>query len=216
LCRYVLRPPLANDRLHILPDGAVRLEFKRAWSDGTTSVELEPLALIARLAALVPPPRRHVVRYFGILSSHAASRSEVLPAPATLPAAPAEQDKPKRRTRYIRWAELLRRVFGIEVVCSRCQNPLRLIALIKTEDTAKKILTAMHLPTEIPQLHPARPPPTSCRIGMESFTSKPIAATIESRIRCAMCAKAMVASLLKRATSSNRRESQLLRGRVSY
>jgi hypothetical protein len=163
LCRYVLRPPLANDRLHILPDGAVRLEFKRAWSDGTTSVELEPLALIARLAALVPPPRRHVVRYFGILSSHAASRSEVLPAPATLPAAPAEQDKPKRRTRYIRWAELLRRVFGIEVVCSRCQNPLRLIALIKTEDTAKKILTAMHLPTEIPQLHPARPPPTSCR-----------------------------------------------------
>jgi hypothetical protein len=24
-----LRPPLANDRLHILPDGAVRLEFKK-------------------------------------------------------------------------------------------------------------------------------------------------------------------------------------------
>jgi Putative transposase len=38
LCRYILRPPLANDRLHILPDGAVRLEFKRPWSDGTTSI----------------------------------------------------------------------------------------------------------------------------------------------------------------------------------
>jgi hypothetical protein len=56
--------------------------------------------------------------------------------------------------------ELLRRVFGIEVVCGKCQNPLRLIALIKTEETAKKILAAMHLPTEVPQLHPARPPPT--------------------------------------------------------
>jgi bacterioferritin-associated ferredoxin len=62
--------------------------------------------------------------------------------------------------KYIRWSELLRRVFGIEVVCGKCQNPLRLIALIKTEETAKKILAAMHLPTEVPQLHPARPPPT--------------------------------------------------------
>jgi hypothetical protein len=161
LCRYVLRPPLANDRLHILPDGAVRLEFKRPWSDGTTSVELEPLALIARLAALVPPPKRHVVRYFGVLSSHSSLRSQVVPAPTAPPAASAEQDQPKRRSRYIRWSELLRRVFGFEIVCSKCQAPLRLIALIKTEDVAKKILTAMHLPTEVPQLHPARPPPGS-------------------------------------------------------
>jgi hypothetical protein len=56
---------------------------------------------------------------------------------------------------------LLRRVFGIEIVCSKCHSQLRLIALIKTEDIAKKILTAMHLPTEVPQLHPARPPPTA-------------------------------------------------------
>jgi hypothetical protein len=63
---------------------------------------------------------------------------------------------------YIRWAELLRRVFGIEVVCPRCQAPLRLIALIKSEATAKKILDAVHLPSEVPKLHPARPPPTSC------------------------------------------------------
>ncbi len=122
-------------------------------------MELAPLALIARLAALVPPPRRHVVRYFGVLSSHATSRSEVVPAPATPPA--AEQEKTKRRSRYIRWSELLRRVFGIETVCSKCQAPLRLIALIKSEATAKKILDAMHLPSEVPKLHPARPPPGS-------------------------------------------------------
>jgi len=34
LCRYILRPPLANDRLHILPEVAVRLDFKKPWSDG--------------------------------------------------------------------------------------------------------------------------------------------------------------------------------------
>ena len=41
----------------------------------------------------------------------------------------------------------------------KCKAPLRLIALIKSEDIAKKILTAMHLPVDIPQLLPARPPP---------------------------------------------------------
>ena len=77
LCRYILRPPLANDRLHILPDGGVRLDFKKPWSDGTASVELEPLALIARLAALVPPPRRHARSRFKRHSRIAASHPRV-------------------------------------------------------------------------------------------------------------------------------------------
>jgi hypothetical protein len=34
LCKYILRPPLANDRLKILDDGNVKLEFKKPWSDG--------------------------------------------------------------------------------------------------------------------------------------------------------------------------------------
>jgi hypothetical protein len=48
--------------------------------------------------------RRHVVRGF----SHAASRSEVVPPPATPPPEPAELDKPANKSRYIPWAELLR------------------------------------------------------------------------------------------------------------
>jgi len=159
LCRYILRPPLANDRLSILDDGNVRLEFKKPWSDGTSWVEMPPLALIARLAALIPSPKRHTVRYFGVLSSHASSRSQVVPH--TPPPADAEvgQDKPKRRFRYIRWSELLRRVFGVEVVCTKCQSPLRLISLIKSEPIAKKILVAMHLLADAPELFPARGPP---------------------------------------------------------
>ena len=44
-------------------------------------------------------------------------------------------------------------------VCQKCQAPLRLIALIKNQDIAKRTLVAMHLPAEVPELHPARPPP---------------------------------------------------------
>ncbi len=52
-----------------------------------------------------------------------------------------------------------KRSFGIETICPTCQTPLRLISLIKSEPIAKKILIAMHLPADAPELHPARPPP---------------------------------------------------------
>jgi hypothetical protein len=79
-------------------------------------------------------------------SPHAGSRSSVVPVP-TEPT-PAEQDKHATKSRYITWAEIL---------CAKCKGPLRLIALSKSEDAARKILTAMHLPVEVPELHPARP-----------------------------------------------------------
>jgi hypothetical protein len=66
---------------------------------------------------------------------------------------------------------LLRRTFGFEIVCQKCQSPLRLIALINNEDIAKKILTAMHLPAEVPQLHPARPPPRQMGGGGDDWPS---------------------------------------------
>jgi Putative transposase len=161
LCRYILSPPLANDRLHVLPDGRVQLSFKRPWSDGTSSVALAPLALIARLAAIVPPPRRHVTRYFGVLSFHSSLRSLVvppLPVPAAVAAADTDGDGDKAkspgRSRYIPWAELLRRTWSIDVLtCQTCGGRMRLIALVKTEATIKKILGAMGLPTSPPQLH---------------------------------------------------------------
>jgi hypothetical protein len=170
LCRYILRPPVANDRLHILPDGNVQLDFKRAWSDGTRCVVLKPLALVARLAALVPAPRRHITRYFGVLSSHSRLRSQVVPVAApTLDtaggaavAAPADP-RPAPRARYIPWAELLRRTFGGDVACAKCGGSLRLIALVKTEATIKKILAAMHLADSTPGPASPRPPPSAAR-----------------------------------------------------
>jgi hypothetical protein len=46
-------------------------------------------------------------------------------------------------SKYIPWAELLRKTFGFEIVCQKCHNQLRLIALIKTESVAQRILKAM-------------------------------------------------------------------------
>ena len=81
-----------------------------------------------------------------------------------MPEATPEQEAKSSRTlplsHYISWSELLRRTFEIDTICPRCKTPLRLIALIKTDDTIKKILSAMGLPTCAPKLSPARPPPS--------------------------------------------------------
>ncbi len=37
LCQYVLRPPIANDRLRALPDNHYELRLKKPWADGFAS-----------------------------------------------------------------------------------------------------------------------------------------------------------------------------------
>ena len=63
LCRYMSRPAIAEQRLSVDGDGRVVYELKRPFRDGTTHVLFEPHDFIARLAALVPRPRTHLIRY---------------------------------------------------------------------------------------------------------------------------------------------------------
>ena len=56
LCRYVLRPPFAQERLRLRDDGRIALELKRAWHDGTRELVFEPLEFLERLAAMTPRP----------------------------------------------------------------------------------------------------------------------------------------------------------------
>jgi hypothetical protein len=81
LCRYLLRPPLAQERVTLLDSGLVRLGLKRAYSDGTVAIDLDPLSLLCRLAASVPGPGFHTVRYGGVLASAAQWRPLIVPPP---------------------------------------------------------------------------------------------------------------------------------------
>ena len=71
LCRYVARPPIANDRLEERADGRLTLRLKTRWRDGTTHILMERSELIERLVPLIPPPRAHQVRYHGVFAPHA-------------------------------------------------------------------------------------------------------------------------------------------------
>jgi hypothetical protein len=80
LCRYLARPPIANDRLQERPDGRLALRFKQAWRDGTTHIVFTPHELIEKLIPLIPRPRCHLVRYHGILGPAAKDRAKIVAA----------------------------------------------------------------------------------------------------------------------------------------
>ena len=78
VCRYTLRPPVADERLHRGAGGQVVLQLRHPWTDGTTSLAFEPTTFLERLAVLVPRPRIDLVLYHGVLVPRAAWRAEVV------------------------------------------------------------------------------------------------------------------------------------------
>jgi hypothetical protein len=196
LARYLLRPPIAQERLTLRPDGTVLVTLKKPWRNGTTHLRFEPLTLLERLAALTPRPRVNVLIYHGILAPRAARRAAAVAygrAPAgeasvadltrsaappvgvpaasattpggtargesalvgSVPAAGASPGEPVHplpapaprgvaSPRRWSWAELLRRVFAVDVLaCPRCGGHMQVIATIDDPPVVQRIL--MHL-----------------------------------------------------------------------
>lgn len=165
LCRYLLRPPIAEERLSLRTDGTLLLEFKKPWRDGTRAVVLTPRDLLVRLCAAIPLPYVNQVRYFGVLASAAADRDEVVPhteppeGAFKPPPAAGDQlellgessDAPSLSQRK-RWAWVLAHTFGADLEhCQDCGGPLRWVAIAKTPSAALRLMS---------QLGYARAPPT--------------------------------------------------------
>jgi hypothetical protein len=118
LLRYMLWPPLAQQRLERGAGDLMRITLKRAYADGTVAVEMDPLSLLCRLATSVPPPRFHTVKCAGVLAPASPWRSRIAPAKPP-PRAAETQDEdllPKHAGTYRAWAELPKRTFDIEVL----------------------------------------------------------------------------------------------------
>src|SRR5262245_48887393 len=81
LCRYITRPAITNERLKRNRAGQVELQLKSPHKDCTTHIVMEPLEFMERLAALVPRPRLHLIRFHGVLAPNAKLRSKIVPAP---------------------------------------------------------------------------------------------------------------------------------------
>ena len=108
-----------------------------------------PLDFISKLVALVPRPRRHLVRYHGVLAPNARIRPSIVPAKhrrkkqtsTHQPHHTSAQDQPDLPIAPLSWAERLRRVFDIDILaCPGCGGTLRVIADVTDPRVIQTIL----------------------------------------------------------------------------
>jgi hypothetical protein len=163
LARYVARPPVANERLSLTEGGNVRCALKTPYRDGTTHVIFEPEDFIARLAALVPKPRAHQIRYHGVFAPASPDRARVVPRTRAAVAGECGEASvtDRQRALALTWAQRLKRVFAIEIeTCRRCGGRLRVIASIEAPTTIERILAHLSRDAEpVDPAYPGRAPP---------------------------------------------------------
>ena len=166
LLRYCARPPFALEHLHPLDAEHLIYHNPKPRSDSPRDLVLTPLELIDKIAALIPPPRAHRHRYYGVLAPNSPMRAAVtasvpMPVIVPLPVEATEADAPPRRaaSHYL-WAMLLARIYEtLPLVCPICQAQMRIIAFITDAGTVRKILDHLGESAQPPRIAPARGPP---------------------------------------------------------
>jgi hypothetical protein len=150
LARYLLRPPLADRRLRLLPADQVALELKSPWKDGTRWISMSADTFLERLASLVPRPRTNQVLYRGVLAAHSARRPHVVPQPDD-----DERHRPKNAT----FCELIKHGLGVDILACPCGHRMKYVATIFDKKGLARLLRAKGLPHHLEPIRPARGPP---------------------------------------------------------
>jgi hypothetical protein len=130
---------------------------------------MTPCEFIAKIAALVPPPRTHRHRYFGVLAPNSPLRAAVT-AMAPIPvmptvAQPISSDEEaithaKRSPARYLWAILIARIYEVfPLLCPHCGGQMRLIAVINDGAEIRKILDHIGVESSPPKISKARGPP---------------------------------------------------------
>jgi len=168
LLRYCARPAFALERLRQIDAEHLVYESTKPGPGGSVSLILTPMELLDRLAALIPPPRRHRHRYFGVLAPNSPQREAVtalaakIETAADIPQAAgslAGESLVCQAARYA-WALLLARIYEVlPLVCPKCGGEMRIIAFIIEAQVVRQILTHLGVPTSSPRMVPARGPP---------------------------------------------------------
>jgi len=165
LLRYLGRGPVSHERISLSEGGNILYELKNSY-DGASHVMFSPIEFIEKLASIIPPPYRHQVNYYGCLSSHNKLRPKIVRSLAEESNNEAssqrecqnhvgvveESDNPSV-PRYIPWADLLKRTFGIDLsICPQCGGKVRVIAAISDVEAIEKILKHVGLGLDPPQV----------------------------------------------------------------
>jgi hypothetical protein len=158
LARYIMRPPIALERMQWDGGGAVGYRLLAGHDTRLLPDEgdelVDPADFLARVLMHVPEPRRHRVRYYGRYSNASRGKRrkaarEAEEAPPADPASAASASDQREAAgactdaRLLRrsWRELIKRIYEVDpLVCPRCQAEMRIVAFILDPEVIDTIL----------------------------------------------------------------------------
>ena len=113
------------------------------------------------MAALVPRPKAHLVRYHGVFAPNARQRADIVDCPKVASKVSANDDcASKVGSTPMSAMARLKRVFAIDLSrCPRCGGELRVIGAITDPGVIARILEHMGLDGRV---QPRAPPPALC------------------------------------------------------
>ena len=149
LIRYCARAPLSLERLSVSEDGKVVYQLKHPIR-GRTHRVMEPHQFLARLCALIPPPRHPLIRFHGVFGPASKWRSEVIPQAETR-ATQSQEGPPeegegaqhvetKWQSQRLDWATLLHRVYDIDALRCECGGDIHFEELVEEPKKARAFL----------------------------------------------------------------------------
>ncbi len=157
---FVAAPPLSDQAVRQIVETSARRIIRLCSRHGLLDdTQADPLAAEEPvLAALVPPPRLHLLRYHGVLAPRARDRGRIVPAkPVAEPAADGDTSAPPC-THRLGWAALLARVFSSDLsACATCGGRLRIVAALTDPASIRTYLEGVGLPAVPPPRAPPQP-----------------------------------------------------------
>jgi hypothetical protein len=74
LIRYCARPALSMERMTETSDGLIAYRLRHTQKGRASHRVMRPIDFLARIAAIIPPPRHPLLRYFGVFGPHSSFR----------------------------------------------------------------------------------------------------------------------------------------------
>jgi hypothetical protein len=157
LARYLVRAPLALDKLTYLPD-----EGKVLYGPRSDRKTFHPLDFLAELTQHIPEHYEHRVHHYGEYSSR---RRGIATKKGEQETPGVRESSMSRKSCNKAWAALIRKIYEVDpLTCSKCGGTMRIIAFIHDPEPVRAILEHLKL-----WEYPRRAPPKKAPLPVQQL-----------------------------------------------
>ena len=154
LIRYCTRPAFASENLRW--NGPwLTYRLPKPCHTGRTSIQIDPIEFLDKIAALIPPPRRHRHHYHGAFAPNSPLRPVIAKAAIETPAEivpPAIGEAAKKTSKVsFTWAKLIARIYEVDPLLCHCGNEMKITKIVTHPTEIWRSLSKIGWPTTTPE-----------------------------------------------------------------